>query len=220
MTRRWRTAMIMLLACGALLALGGCDKGEPPEQPHETTGLPFADTPDQLMANFETAYTDMNLDAYRDEVLADAYDFVLLPETVDCFGLLDGTFGHADELAITQKMFSGQPNEAGRVLADLEITEFQPQGGWLPVAETDSTFGGIPGALLRRYDVLMFANMQGEFRYVVQGMQIFCVAPDTVLHEGAPTPRYRLRGQIDLTVVNLDKATDVAPWGTLKALFR
>jgi hypothetical protein len=222
MTRASGSIIVAVLACVALLAIGGCDKGEPPcppPPPIQQTGLPFPDTPDRLVANFKTAYANMDLNAYRDEVLADAYDFVLLPETVMAFGLPDGTFDHTDELAIAAKMFSGHPNEAGRVVSEVEIRVFQPQSDWLPVAETDSTFGGIPGALVRNYDVLIYFDMEGEFRHEVQGMQIFCVVADTVMHEGAPTPRYRLRGQIDLTTVGREKPAEDASWGEVKALF-
>jgi hypothetical protein len=221
MKRSLRMTIMVLLAGVLLLAAAGCkDKDDPAPIDVPQDVLPFPDTPDQLMANFETAYAGMDLDVYRDEVLAEAYDFVLTPETVEHFGLPDGIFDLADELAITAKMFAGQPNEAGRVVSDIEVQVLQPQGAWLPVPETDPNFSGIPDALVRTYNMLIYFNMHGQFRYEVQGSQIFCVAPDTVLHEGALTPRYRLRGQVDQAAWHLDKGTENTTWGSLKALFR
>ena len=89
-------------------------------------------------------------------------------------------------------MFSGQPNDAGRVIStDIEIQVLQPQGAWLPVPEADPYFGDVPGALVRNYNMLIYFNMQGDFRYEVQGEQIFFVVarhrPGRRRHDAAAT---------------------------------
>jgi hypothetical protein len=221
MPRRWKLLLLAAAFTGLLLAAAGCKDNDGPGPivvPQYV--LPFPDTPDRLMANFKTAYTTMDLDAYRDEVLRPDYTFVLQNETVERFGLPDNLFGFEDEGLITEKMFAGQPNEEGKVLSDIEIQVLHPQGAWLPVPEADPYFASVPGTLVRNYNILIYFNMQGEFRYEVQGDQLFYVAPDTVLHDGALTPRYRLRGQLDQTARLLDKGTESSTWGTVKALFR
>ncbi len=219
-----RHLRLLLLAavCGALLlTVSGCkDKEgpvEPPEVPENT--LPFPDTPEQIMANFKTAYERMDINVYRDEVLADAYDFVLQMETVEEFQLPDNVFDRADELAIATKMFSGQPNASARVLTSIEIQALQPLGAWLAVPDDDPYFGAQPGAFFRTYYMLFYFNVQGDFRYEIRGNQIFYVVPDTVMHEGAMTPRYRLRGQVDQTSILGAKSTEGTTWGAVKALW-
>jgi len=179
--------------------------------------LPFPDTPDQLIANFEAAYGDMDLDAYRDEVLADAYTFVLQPETVEAFALADSLLDRDDELVIAQRMFTGQPNLDDRVLASIQMVERQPLSPWEPVPADDPHFGALPATLRRRFSLTYIFATQGDFGYQVVGAQVFYVACDTVLHEGAMTPRYRLRGQLDQTVIQPVAGTDVETWGGVKA---
>ncbi len=155
----------------------------------------------------------MDLEVYRDEVLAEAYDFVLQASTVEEFGLPDNVFDRDAELAIAADMFSGQLNRDGKVLTDIEIQVLQPEGAWLPVPVVDPYFGDIPGALFRNYSVLIYFNVQGDFRYEVQGNQLFYVSPDTVMFEGAMTPCYRLRGQLDQTGILPAKGTETTTWG-------
>ena len=82
-------------------------------------------------------------------------------------------------------------------------------------------FGGIPGAQVRNYEILIYFNTLGDHRYEVRGEQLFYVEADTVMHDGAMTPRYRLAGQLDRSSVGRrSKATEGSTWGGVKALFR
>jgi len=215
-----RSIILIVLVLAGLVASGCNDKDDPvvlPPTPEYT--LPFPDTPDQLMENFETAYAGMDLAVYRDEVLAETYDFVLTAETVEEFALPDNVFDRDEELAIAQRMFSGQLNSDGRVLWDIQIQVLAPEGTWLPVPVVDPYFGSVPGALFRNYHLLFYFNMQGDFRYAVMGNQLFYVVPDTVMHEGVMTPRFRLRGQLDQTAIIGPKSTEAMTWGSVKALY-
>jgi hypothetical protein len=216
-----RNLLFVSLAIAALAA-PGCYEDDPDTPPTVLPQytLPFPDTPDQLMANFETSYPDLDLDTYRDEILADAYTFVLQQGTVEEFGLPDNLYNRDDELAIAEHLFSGHPNLNGKVLTDIEIQTLQPQGAWMPVAADDPYFGGVPGAQFRNYTLLFYFNVQGDFRYEILGNQLFYVTPDTVLYEGAMTPRYRLRGQLDQTGAMPAQRTEGATWSTVKALWQ
>lgn len=195
----------MLLLMMLLLASGGCifspddDGGDDPIDPPPT--LPFPDTPDKLIANFKTVYTAMDINLYRDEVLSPDYTFVLQASTVEEFGLSDNIYEFEDEVAIVEHMFSGVPNRDGKVLTDIEIQVLQPEGAWLAVPANDPYYGGFPGAKFRNYTMLFYFNVQGDFRYEVQGNQLFYVTAEEEMHNGVMTPRYRLLGQIDQTSI-------------------
>jgi hypothetical protein len=218
-SRRYLFRGLSALVVGVAVLVGGCDQGDPPEQIEPSVGLPFPDTPDQLIDNFKTAYGGMDLEAYRDDVLSDQYTFVLQPETVEEFALADSLFDRDDELAIAETMFSGQPNAWDRVLTSIEMLELQPLSAWEAVPANDPYFGSLPETQRRRFSLIFYFAIQGDFRYEVLGAQVFYVECDSVLHRGVMTPRYRLRGQIDQTVLRPGKGTDQATWGTVKALW-
>jgi hypothetical protein len=183
--------------------------------------LPFPGTPDQIIQNFVTAYGAMDVDLYRDEILSPDYTFILQAETVEEFGLPDNLYEYTDEVAIAEHMFSGQPNLEGRVLTDIEIQVLQPQGTWFPVPANDPYFGGFPGVHVRNYAVLIYFNCQGEFRYEVQGDQLFYVTSEEVMHNGYMTPRYWLLGQLDQTgAAPWALLTESTTWGAVKVIWR
>jgi len=182
--------------------------------------LPFPDTPDKLIANFKTVYGEMDLTNYRDEILSPDYTFVLQAETVEEFGLPSNIFEYADEVEIAAKMFSGLPNQLGKVLTGIESQVLQPEGAWMPVAANDPYFGGFPGARVRNYSMLFYFNSQDAFRYEVRGNQMFYVTADTVMHNGVMTPRYKLLGQLDMTTILPAQRTEGVTWGTVKALWQ
>lgn len=95
-----------------------------------------------------------------------------------------------------------------------------PQGAWLAVPADDPYFGGFPGAQMCNYSVLLYFNVQGEFRYEVQGDQLFYVTSEMVQHEGVLTPRFHLLGQLDQTGFwGSGRATESTTWGGVKAMF-
>lgn len=213
------TAILTFAALAAALTMTtGCnDKDDPTGPSAPEYALPFPDTPEQLMANFRTALTERDLAAYRDEVLADEYEFILQDATREDFGLPDNVLDRADELAIAEKMFTGQRNSLNQAISSIEVPTMQPQGVWTAVPETDLYFGDVPGALVCDFNILAYFNMQSYFRYEVRGLQRFYAVPDNRMYEGTLTPCYRLRGQIDGSMTG--KATEGQTWGGVKALF-
>jgi hypothetical protein len=171
-------------------------------------------TPDGLIADFRAAYAARDLAAYRDGVLAPAYRFPVQAVTVELLSLPDSTLLFADEVAIAEAMFGGQPNLDGEVLTGITIDTLQPQGGWNPVAAGDPYFGGVAGAQVRTYTLQFTFELQNEGRYDVSGPQLFYVVPETLLSDGEPVVRYRLLGQVDLTG---NKGVDSLSWSGVKA---
>lgn len=220
MTRPMQALALTLVLLAGLVAATGCkDNDDPvvPQTPQYT--LPFPETPDQLMTNFRTAYRTQDLATYGDEVLAATYTFVLQEATVEEFGLTSNLIDRAGEIAVSQDMFNAVPNSLGQVIAAIEVQSLQGQGDWLPVPATDLHFGGIPGALVRNYNVLIYFNLTADFRYEVRGDELFYVVPDTVEYEGAMTPRYRLCGQLDQTSISPKAGTESSNWSGVKALW-
>jgi len=198
-----RSRVTGVLLVMLLLASGGCIFSPDDDGPGDDVGpapLPFPDTPDKLMTNFKNVYGGMDLVNYRDVILNPNYTFVLQDATVEQFGLPDNLFEYEDEVRIVDKMFSGQANSLGQVVAAIEIQSLQPQGAWLPVPDNDAYFGGV-GALVRNYNTLIYFNISGDFRYEVRGDQLFYVVADTVMHDGVRTPHYTLLGQLDQTSI-------------------
>lgn len=196
-------SLLLLLLAMLALATGGCifspdDEGGTDVDP--PTPLPFPSTPEQLMANFKTVYTDMDLVRYREEILSPDYVFVLQGETVEEFGLPDNIFEYEDELRIAGKMFGGEENSRQQVLTAIEMPTLQPQGAWLPVPATDPYFGGV-GAVVCNYNLLSYFNMRGDFRFEVRGSTLFYAVATEEMHDGVLTPRYRLLGQVDATAM-------------------
>jgi len=210
-------AAVALLAIVA--ALAGCDDETAPPEP--TPPPPGATTPDKVIANFKAVYFGMDLASYRDFVLDDEYTFVLQPATVEEFGLADSTLDRAEELAVTERMFSGLADHLGQVITSIELQSLQPQGAWQRPEADDPYFGDVPGTLVRLYEITANVYIQGDFHYEMNGEQIFVVVADTFLVEGVPTPFYHLRGQIDRTVLSplATRPVDQVTWSTLKALF-
>lgn len=205
------------LACALTLTAGCNDKDDPAGPPPPEYTLPFPDTPQQLMANFRTALTELDLAAYRDEVLAGEYEFILQQSTQEDFGLPDNILDRTDELEIARKMFTGQPNSRNQVISSIEVASMQPTTAWLPVPETDADFGDVPDALVCSYYFRIYFNMRSDLRYEVTGAQHFYVVPSTQMLGGVMTPCYRLRGQVDQS--SAYKSTESQSWGSVKALY-
>lgn len=221
MDRFRRSCSAAVLLAVVALTISGCSDDDPSTKPNpQSYRLPFPDTPDQLMANFQTAVATRDLDAYRDEILADQYEFILQNQTVQQFGLPRAVLDRSAELAITQKMFSGQPNEDGRVLAAIDFQIFQPHGPWMPVPAADGYFQAIPGALVRNFDLVIVFDMQGDLDYEIQGQQLFYAIPDIRLRDGNMVQCYRLRGQLDACSLVSPDQTAAATWGSVKAQYR
>lgn len=207
--------LTLLIACCLVLPLAACNDKDDPTGPEPPITVEPR-TPDGLIADFRAAYAARDLAAYRDGVLAPAYRFPVQAATVEELSLPDSTLLFADDVAIAEAMFTGQPNLDGEVLTGITIDTLQPQGGWIPVPAGDPYFGGVAGAQVRTYTLLFYFELQNDGRYEVSGLQFFYVVPETLMSDGRPVVRHRLLGQIDLTGDDA-KAVDNLSWSDVKA---
>lgn len=98
------------------------------------TGLPFPDTADKLMANFQDLYEQMDVDEIRKLLHPDHLTF-LQPSTTTWFPELGETLDIDEELRIHERMFSGQnvTDPLGSLVPAIQSIHFQTfarQGIW------------------------------------------------------------------------------------------
>lgn len=209
------------LSIGLLLlaVVVGCSDEDEPAAPQPTAPTGY-ENPQRLIQVLEVVLTEPDGMDYLGSLLDTDFRFVLDPVTVEAFGLPDSTLDRAQEIAVVQRMFAGEENSRGQTLAAVEFARCQPQGPWLPVPAGDPRFALVTGDLYCRYDVLLYFNMNGDFRYESCGSQVFVVAADTTLVDGEPVVRFKLSGQIDLTISKTSaRATDTITWSAFKAQY-
>lgn len=197
---------ITLLALVAFLVLlGGCifspeEDPKPKDDPDEV--LPFAGSPQQLMANFQTVYEDRNYDGYL-EVMDTAFRIFLKQETVQDFGLPRNFFEYAEEIQITENMFSGNPPSPDvGAISDINFSTFRQIDTWTLTENTE-----FPDALESQYDVdfrISQDQSDGTTRILnIKGRIIFFLSSEQVEYQGRPRTLYRMIGQIDETNIGV-----------------
>ena len=182
MNRRHTFWLLLAMVLAAFLAAPGCifspdDGGGDGGGGGGSVQYPLQDSPDNLMAKFQMAYDNMDIDAYRD-VLHTGYKFVFAEGTQG----MDprGYWLREDELESATHMFSGEPftNSQGEVapgISDISFDVLDPLGVWEPVPENDPDFAG-EGAMKRLYQVHIVLSHDGG-TYTINSQQIFVVIP-------------------------------------------
>jgi hypothetical protein len=177
---------------------------------------PFPDTPDQLMANFKTAYTGLAIADYRS---------VLHPDYVFIFRLQDGLPGASDrftcaeELAAAEKMFSGLPIERPwdmtlPAISSIQFTTLNRAGPWTEVGLEDPDFPNTKRAL---YEIQLAFSRAVANTIILNGQQEFFVANRDTVVSGVAKQYWQLRGQRDLS--GESKGVDGDSWGAVKRLY-
>jgi len=195
-----RIVFLMPLLLVALASAGCLFSPDPsPDPPPPAVVIPFPDSEDQLIANFKTAYTGMKIDDYR-PVLHPQYVFILRPEDV-----LPGEsdrFTYAEELAVTENMFSGLPIERPGdspvpAISGIAISTLNRLGTWITVGADDPDF---PNTRRGLYEIQLSFSRAGANTIIVNGQQEFYVTSKDSLVDGATKQYWQLRGQRDLTI--------------------
>lgn len=187
------------------ITVPGClfdPKPEPPDPPPPPPpAAPYPGSEDQAIANLKTAYTSMKVADYR-AGLHPQYVFVLRPEDV-----LPGEsdrFTYAEELAVAENMFSGQPIERPGdspvpAISAISIAVLDRQGAWTDVGSSDPDF---PNTRRGLYVIQLTFSRAGANTIIVNGQQEFYVTSRDSLVNGVTKPYFQLRGQRDLTTGN------------------
>ncbi len=161
---------------------GGGGGGEVYEKPTDR---------DILMANFEKSYENLNLEEY-DKVLHPDYLFVPLPDDLEDLGLVAGQYVlKAQEMAITEKIFSGSASGSGGPgITGIDVVTLDQSTTW-----EDSTNPLFPSSKEALFEVeIHFNHADGYYR--VKGQQRFWVVN---VPENDGSPHWYLRGQQDFT---------------------
>ena len=185
--------------------------------PPQTLTLPFAGSEDQLMANLQTSYEDMDYNQYR-KLLHRDFEMYLLPSTQEAFPLVGPTLDLAEELLIHQRMFGGDPlvDSDGNVLPGISTISFQSFEkvvAWDVSPPTDI----FPNTRFSLYDVTILWDRPGFSTWKVEGSVKFYVAGRDSLHDGVASTYWRMIGMQDLTLYS--KTFEGNSWGSLKAHF-
>ncbi len=218
------SARLAALMFAVLLIASGCsDEEESLLTPRTVDNIPdssllFPDTPEQLMANFQTIYETMDVDEYR-LILDPAFETILQDATLDDFPGVGITLDVAEENHLHERMFLGEPlqdanGELLPAIFQFTMARFQPVVDWGESLPSDP----IPNTLSAMYDVEILVGRGQEFSsLMVRGSIRFYVTTAEGRLNGEPKTYYRLVGQLDLTQDN--KAVWLTPWGSLKAWF-
>ena len=182
-------------------------------------GLPFPGSEDQLMANFQAAYSAMDLTEYL-KLMHPNYITVLQTGTTSLFPDVGASLDAEEERRIHDRMFSKQDvtDPLGNLVAGVQTIQFQTfqrVGMWATSLANDM----IPNARYALYSVqFLFDRGQDNSTLKVTGNVRFYVTSRDSVVGGVPRSYYRMIGQVDLT--DSSKATDAVAWGSVKALFR
>ncbi len=180
----------------------------------------FADSPEQLMANFQTVYEDMDILGYR-EVIDSGFVIYLSQDTIDEYSLPREFFDYDEEVQITDRMFSGnartRPN--GDIIPGItriQFNYFQPEAAWADSPPDHR----IPNAIWAPFRVDFTIEQGNEGRLNIKGIIEFYLNSEQVEHQGRIQTKYSMIGQMDYTGYgSLKRPTTDVSWSDVKALY-
>lgn len=218
-----RHALPTLVLLAMLICLVGCggmeSSGVDPVVPE--TRLPFPDTPDKLMQNFQTTYETMSF-AELTAMMDTDFRTILQHTTIDRFPTVGPTLDVPEETRIHERMFSGQSvvDPLGSTVPGIGTIQFQTfvrRGEWAVSPPGDA----IPNTTNALFDVVFLLDRgQAYSTLKVQGAIRFYVTDHDSTVNGVTRPYYRMLGQVDLTSSQFGKGTESVAWGTVKASYR
>jgi len=187
-------------------------------------GLPFPDSADKLMQNFQTLYEQMDYQEFLKMIHPD-YVMILRTSTVTEFPDVGTTLDVSEEQRIHERMFSKHDvmDPHGYLVPGVQSIRFQTfirQGTWGTSPPNDP----IPNAEFALYDaVILLDRGQSYSTLKVQGAIKFYVTHRDSVAGSANRPYYQMYGQVDLSLdwaASQGKAIESLSWGTVKCLFR
>ncbi len=193
---RTRYVFILLLV---VMGAAGCFRPDDIIETDPPAKYVFPTTPDDLMANFVTAYTTRDVAGYGD-LLHEDFIFSFQACDVAKLGLSKNHYTRADEIQTARNMFSGKAyhKSNGQVvpaITGINFVQWQQLGAWRSAEDSAPA-----GALRVSVECLVTMERQGAATIRVAGQSIFTALPvqievqDGVFHEG-----YQMLGWVDLT---------------------
>lgn len=213
---------LALLLPSMLLAPACSDDDKDPGSPQPEVGLPFPDTPEQLVANLEAVYEAKDagglMDLYSEDFL-----FILKESTTADFPEMGTFLDTVEEQRIHQKMFAGEDGTTAegspcKPISTIEWNAPIQTSGW----ETSPPDDPIPGVTSALFAVIALFNRVGDYTLEVKGLVKFYVTSRDSLHDGVVRPYHQFRGMWDFTEDKGKDATGLEgnSFGAVKALFR
>lgn len=189
-----RKTLPLLLVLGILaLALTGCIfSPDPDPDPIQDDPVEYvtATTPRLMMDNFETAYTERDIDGYAEEVLDDGFLFFFLDDEAQDFWTKD------EDLISMRNLFSGEArtNSDGDLTRAISRIDMDQLTLLEPFGPTDNVyFQGIDGVQMALYKIRIVLH-HPEGTITVDSNQRFYAVP---VEENGVTI-YKLIGQEDM----------------------
>ncbi len=218
-----RVRLVFLVLAVPLVVSGCSEEDETPFFPGPTdnipdSSLPFPDTPEQLMANFQRIYETMDLDEYK-LILDPDFETHLQQGTQDEFPNVGSTLDVTEENRIHERMFLGQTlqDADGNLvpgISSISFSNFRVLVDWGDSLPTDP----IPNTLSALYlvDILIDRGLSFSTLKVDGSIRFYVTTAEGKLN-GEPKTYYRMIGQKDLTLYR--KGVAEIAWGSLKVLF-
>ena len=214
-----RFGMIALVLILGTVLLCSCSDDDVVVRPDNPIPLPGPPNEDAMMANFRTAYEDMNPEILQDMLHPD-FVTILQVSTTEQFPDVGPTLDRDEEIRIAQRMFSGQPvTDPDGVLipgiSSIQFQIFEQQNTWFDTGPT----GVIPNVRAALFNVMFYFDRPGASTLPVAGQIKFFASPQDTVIGGISKTYYTMIGQQDLT--NSGKmGIEEAAWGSVKALYR
>jgi len=159
----------------------------------------FAETPEDLMNNFVTAYTTRDAEGYAN-LLHEDFIFSFQACDVQKLGLSKDHYTRDDEVQTTRNMFSGKEyhKSSGQVvpaITEIRFEQWDQVGPWQAAEESAPS-----GAQRVNVECLVIMEREGATTITVQGQSTFYALPVLLeVKKGVSRMGFELLGWVDLT---------------------
>ncbi len=196
--------LVLYLGLGSLLLLAAAGCLFSPDEPEDGGGggqnndLPFPDSKEQLLANFQRVYELMDINVYG-PMLHDDYKFFLQEDDIEGLGLPFDHFNRDDDIDLMTNIFSGNPHlrddgEVSAAVTEITFGRMDQTTVW-----EDSNHPDFPGAQRATFDVDIEFNRPADTKILVTGSTEFYLASRDSMNNGVPVQYWQVMGQVDQT---------------------
>jgi hypothetical protein len=195
--------LVLYLGLGSLLLLAAAGCLFSPDEPEDNGGgpnidLPFPDSKEQLLANFQRVYELMDINVYG-PMLHDDYKFFLQEDDIEGLGLPFDHFNRDDDIDLMTNIFSGNPHlrddgEVSAAVTEITFGRMDQTTVW-----ENSNHPDFPGAQRATFSVDIEFNRPADTKILVTGSTEFYLASRDSMYNGVPVDYWQVMGQVDQT---------------------